>query len=281
MSVVSRAYGQRTPQWKTLAAVALLSTGLLAGCATPPADPQARADFDAVNDPLEPVNRALFEFHQVLDHFLLKPAAFVYQTLIPEPARTGIRNALVNLKTPIILANDLLQGETGRAGDTLQRFAINSTVGVLGLYDAADKWFGIPPHTEDFGQTLATWGTGEGAYLFIPVLGPSNPRDLTGFVVDSVADPLNWYLRNTDRDGWIIARTVTTGVDARSQLLETLDNLEKTSLDYYVTLRTIYRQRRADEIANRQSKQPNVSPTSLSRAADAGSEIETLPAAKQ
>lgn len=277
MSVVPREFGQRMPQWKTLAAVALLSTGLLAGCATPPADPQARADFDAVNDPLEPVNRALFEFHQVLDHFVLKPVAFAYSMLIPQPMQTGIRSALINLRTPVILANDLLQGETVRAGDTLQRFAINSTVGVLGFYDAADKWFGIAPHTEDFGQTLAVWGTDEGPYLFIPILGPSNPRDLGGFVVDSAADPLNWYLNNTDRDGWIIARTALTGVDARAQLLETLDNLEKTSLDYYVTLRTVYRQRRADEIANRVSKQPNVSPTSVSRAADAGREIETLP----
>ncbi|WP_341909103.1 VacJ family lipoprotein [Ferrovibrio terrae] len=281
MSVVTRESGQRTSQWKTLAAVALLSTGLLAGCATAPTDPQARADFEAVNDPLEPVNRAMFEFHMALDHFLLKPAAFVYRTLLPEPARTGIRSALLNLRTPIILANDLLQGETTRAGDTLQRFAINSTVGVLGFYDAADKWFGIPAHTEDFGQTLASWGAGEGAYLFIPVLGPSNPRDLTGFVVDTAADPLNWYLRNTDRDGWIYARTIVSGLDARAELLETLDNLEKTSLDYYVTLRTVYRQRRADEIANRASKQPSVSPTSLSRAADAGSEIETLPVQKQ
>jgi phospholipid-binding lipoprotein MlaA len=275
MSVSPREQDQRASQWKTLAAVALLSTGLLTACATPPADPQARADFEAVNDPLEPVNRALFEFHQVVDHFLLKPVAFIYQNLIPEPARTGIRNALVNLKTPVILANDLLQGETGRAGETLERFAINTTVGVLGVYDAADKWFGIAPHTEDFGQTLATWGNGEGPYLFIPILGPSNPRDLTGFVVDSAADPLNWYLHNTDREGWVYARTAVTGIDARSQLLETLDNLEKTSLDYYVTLRTVYRQRRADEIANRASKQPSVSPTSISRAADAGSQIET------
>ncbi len=277
MSVAPREFGQRMPQWKALAAVALLSTGLLTACATPPADPQARADFDAVNDPLEPVNRALFEFHQVVDHFVLKPVAFVYANLIPQPLQTSIRSALINLKSPVILANDLLQGETARAGDTLQRFAINSTVGVLGLYDAADKWFGIPPHTEDFGQTLATWGTGEGPYLFIPILGPSNPRDLTGVVVDSVADPVNWYLNNTDREGLIYARTIVTGIDARAQLLETLDALEKTSLDYYVTLRTVYRQRRADEIANRASKQPNVSPTSISRAADAGSEIEKLP----
>lgn len=286
MFVVPRAFGQRTPQWKTLsqwksfALVALLAGGLLSGCATAPTDPQARADFEAVNDPLEPLNRAMFEFHQAVDALLLKPLAFTYRTLLPEPARTGIRNALVNLKTPIILANDLLQGEGHRAGDTVQRFAINSTVGVLGLYDAADKWFGIPPHTEDFGQTLATWGTGEGPYLFIPILGPSNPRDLGGFVVDTAADPLNWYLRNTDQDGWIYARAIVAGLDARAELLDTLDNLEKTSLDYYVTLRSVYRQRRADEIANRVSKQPSVSPTSLSRAADAGSEIETKPVAK-
>lgn len=277
MSVAQRADASRPFQWKSLAVVAFLSTSILAGCATPPSDPQARADFEAVNDPLEPVNRAMFEFHQAVDNLLLKPLAFVYSTLLPPPLQTGVRSALQNLKTPIYLANDLLQGETGRAGDTLSRFAINSTVGVLGFYDAADKWFGIAPHTEDFGQTLATWGTAEGPYLFIPILGPSNPRDLTGLAVDTVADPLNWYLRNTDRDGWIYARAAVSGIDARAQLLETLDNLEKTSLDYYVTLRTVYRQRRADEIANRASKQPNVSPTSISKAADAGSQIETLP----
>ncbi|WP_374301354.1 VacJ family lipoprotein [Ferrovibrio sp.] len=277
MSVALPSSGQRLPQWKTLAALAILAGGVLSGCATAPADPQARAAYDEANDPLEPVNRALFEFHQVLDNFLLKPAAFVYTMLIPEPAREGVRNALHNLKTPVYLANDLMQGETGRAGNTLERFAINSTVGVLGVIDAADKWFGIPRHTEDFGQTLATWGSGEGPYLFIPVIGPSNPRDLVGLAADSAMDPLNWYLHNTDRDGWIYARTGLTGIDTRAELLDTLDNLEKTSLDYYVTLRSVYRQRRVDEIANRKPRQPSVSPT-ISQAADAGSEIEVKPA---
>ncbi|WP_300298335.1 VacJ family lipoprotein [Ferrovibrio sp.] len=277
MSVALPPSGQRLPQWKTLAALAILAGGVLSGCATPPADPAGRAAYDEINDPLEPVNRALFEFHQVLDHFLLKPAAFAYTWLVPDPLRTGMRNALLNLKTPVFLANDLMQGETGRAGDTLQRFAINSTVGVLGVYDAADKWFGIAPHTEDFGQTLATWGSGEGPYLFIPVIGPSNPRDLAGLAADSAMDPLNWYLRNTDREGWIYARTALTGIDTRAELLDTLDNLEKTSLDYYVTLRSVYRQRRDDEIANRRPRQPSVSPT-ISLAADAGSEIEVKPA---
>ncbi|MFN4276952.1 MAG: VacJ family lipoprotein [Ferrovibrio sp.] len=277
MPVAPLSSGQRLSYWKTFAALAILAGGVLSGCATPPADPQGRAAYEENNDPLEPVNRALFEFHQVLDHFLLKPAAFTYTMLVPEPARDGVRNALLNLKTPVFLANDLMQGETGRAGVTLQRFAINSTVGVLGVIDAADKWFGIPAHTEDFGQTLATWGADEGPYLFIPVIGPSNPRDLVGLAADSAMDPLNWYLHNTDREGWIYARTGLAGLDARAELLDTLDNLEKTSLDYYVTLRSVYRQRRADEIANRKPRQPSVSPT-ISQAADAGSEIEVKPA---
>jgi len=256
---------------KGFALAAVLSAGLLSGCATAPEDPQGKADFEAVNDPLEPVNRALFELNQAIDNLLFKPVAFAYSIIVPVPVQTGIHNALVNLKSPVILANDLLQGETARAGQTVERFAINSTVGVLGTYDAADKWFGIAPHTEDFGQTLAVWGSGEGPYLFIPVIGPTNPRDLLGLGVDSVADPLNWYLRNTDQNEWIWIRMGATGVDSRAALLDTLDNLEKTSLDYYVTLRSVYRQRRADEINNRRPRQQPVAPTlSLSANADAG-----------
>lgn len=271
-----------TPKWKSLSLAAMLSTGLLGasllgGCAAAPEEPQARADFEAVNDPLEPINRAMFELHQIIDHFLLKPVALTYTMLVPDPVRTGLRNALFNLKAPVVLANDLLQGESERAGQTVQRFAINSTLGVLGVYDAADKWFGIEPHAEDFGQTLAVWGTGEGPYLFIPVIGPSNPRDLTGWVVDSAADPLNWYLHNTHREEWIYARTALSGIDARAELMDTLDNLERTSLDFYVTLRTVYRQRRADEINNRRSVHPRVSPA-VSQSAEAGNDIETKPA---
>ncbi|WP_341703651.1 VacJ family lipoprotein [Ferrovibrio sp.] len=262
--------------WKRLALTAVVSAGLLAGCASAPQDPQGKADFEAMNDPLEPVNRALFELNQVIDNLLLKPVAFVYSIIVPVPVQTGIHNALVNLKTPVILANDLMQGELGRAGQTVERFAINSTVGLLGTYDAADKWFGVAPHTEDFGQTLAVWGSGEGPYLFIPVIGPSSPRDLVGLGVDSLIDPLNWYLRNTDRDGWIWARMAVSGIDSRAELLDTLDNLEKTSLDYYVTLRSVYRQRRADEINNRRPRQQPVAPTLSLSAAD-GRDIETRP----
>lgn len=269
----------RSAGWKSAALLAVLSAGLLSGCATPPDDPQGKADFEAVNDPLEPVNRALFELNRVIDNLLLKPVAFAYSIFVPVPLQTGVHNALVNLKSPIILANDLLQGETDRAGQTVERFAINSTVGLLGTYDAADKWFGVAPHTEDFGQTLATWGAGEGPYLFIPIIGPSNPRDLAGLAVDTVADPLNWYLHNTHQDDWIWARTIATGVDSRAALLDTLDNLEKTSLDYYVTLRSVYRQRRADEINNRRPRSQPVAPSlSMSMAGGAASDIETAPA---
>lgn len=265
--------------WKALALAFCVAGSLLGGCATAPTDPQAKADFDAVNDPLEPVNRALHEFNQAIDYFVLKPVAFSYRTILPPPLQDSVRNALRNLKTPVVLANDLLQGEMDRAGDTVSRFAINSTIGILGLFDVAETWFGIPYHAEDFGQTLAIWGVGEGPYIVLPLLGPSNPRDTIGIAVDSFADPLNWYLRNIDEDDWIYARLALTGVSSRADLLDTLNSLEKTSLDYYVTLRTVYRQRRADEIKNRPPTTKGPAPT-ISQAADAGSEIERKPASQ-
>lgn len=255
-----------------LGMAAVLSLGLLAGCASTPSDPQAAAAAQAVNDPLEPVNRAMLEFNKVVDHFVLKPVNLVY-TLVPQPVRESVHLVLQNLKSPAFLANDLLQGETGRAGDTFSRFAINSTLGVLGVWDPADKWFGIPAHTEDFGQTMAVWGAGEGPYLVLPVIGPSNPRDALGLAVDSVADPLNWYLRNIHEDDWVWRRLGATVVDTRHELGDTLDAIERTSLDYYVSLRTIYRQRRADEIRNRPTTGKPVSPA-VSMAARPSDEIE-------
>ncbi len=262
----------RVSGWKSLGLACVLSVGLLSGCASTPADPQAQAAADAINDPLEPFNRAMLEFNKIVDHFLLKPITLVYQ-IVPPPVRDGVHSALANLRAPVVLANDLLQGETGRAGDTVSRFAINSTIGLLGAWDAADKWFGIAPHTEDFGQTLASWGVNEGPYLVLPVIGPSNPRDAVGLAVDSAADPLNWYLRNVDKDEWIYARLGLTVLDTRMEVGDTLDALERTSLDFYASLRTIYRQRRADEIRNRTPTQKPVAP-SISMAAKPDSEIE-------
>lgn len=225
---------------------------LVAGCATPPpaTDRDAVAEFRANNDPLEPMNRQLFEVHQAVDRTVLRPATVAYRTL-PDPVRLSVRNVLNNLRTPVVLLNDMLQGQSVRGGDTLGRFVINSTLGVGGLFDVADSWFGVPVHYEDFGQTLATWGVGEGPFLFIPVLGPSNPRDLAGYGVDIAAQPLTWVGQGLAVNILSGARGVATVLDTRDYYFNTIDEVNRTSLDPYATLRSGYRQSRAAAIANR------------------------------
>ncbi|MCQ4162070.1 MlaA family lipoprotein [Roseomonas sp. GC11] len=225
----------------------------LAGCATrPPAsEPEALAEYEQTNDPLEPFNRTMYAVHDGIDTVLLRPAAQVYRFIIPQPVRGGIRNVLANLRSPVILLNDGLQGETQRFGTTLGRFLLNTTLGVGGIFDVA-KDFGLPAHGEDFGQTLAVWGVGEGPYLFLPVLGPSNPRDLAGFGVDIAANPTTWVIANGNDTvqtlGYV--QTGLTVLDAREGLIETLDSVKETSLDPYATLRSAYRQRRQNDIRN-------------------------------
>ena len=126
------------------------------------------------NDPLELLNRAIFDFNERVQILLLRPAGTVYRGVLPQPVRDSVSNALDNLRSPIVLANDILQGEPERAWQTTQRLVINSTLGIGGLIDAAKK-MGIPKHSEDFGQTLAIWGVGEGFYLVLPIFGPVEP----------------------------------------------------------------------------------------------------------
>lgn len=247
---------------------ALAALLVLGACATPPQDPEARAEFEAENDPIEPVNRAIFGFNEVVDGVLIKPAALIYRGVVPEPARNGVRHALDNLRSPIVLANDLLQGDLNRAGVTLVRFVINSTVGVLGIFDVATDW-GFPAHSEDFGQTFARWGIGEGPYLVLPILGPSNPRDATGLAAEWFSDPFNLWMHNTDRDWVVWTRTGLNGLDWRSRNIETIDELRKTSIDFYAAVRSLYRQRRAEEIRNSRPTSEQPSPTPLGAAAPA------------
>lgn len=234
-------------------AVSLLTLALLAGCATrpDPNDPDAVAEFKQNNDPIEPFNRTMFSVHQGIDKAVLRPVAVAYRDVVPQPIRTGIRNLLGNLRTPVILANDMLQGEPRRAGDTLGRFLINSTLGLGGLFDVAGSRFGVRGHSEDYGQTLAVWGVGEGPYLFVPILGPSNPRDLTGFGLGIASDPLTWVGQGVTVDVLTGTRAGVTVVDTRESLIEPLDAVNRESLDPYATLRSAYRQRRSAEIGNR------------------------------
>ena len=188
---------RRPTRLPRLALTLALATGL-AACATrpDPTDAEAVAEFNETNDPLEPLNRASFFVNDGIDTLVLRPAAEAYRIFVAPEIRTGVRNVLGNLRTPVILLNDLLQGEGYRAGETVGRFVLNTTLGVLGIFDVATD-LGLPGHGEDFGQTLAHWGATEGPYLFIPVLGPSNPRDLTGAGVDAVSNPFTWITGNT------------------------------------------------------------------------------------
>ena len=202
-----------------------------------------------VNDPLEPVNRVTFKFNEVFHAIILRPLATFYKFILPDDGRVAVRNFLKNLRSPVVLANDLLQGETDRAWTTTQRLAINTTLGLGGLLDVAKKW-GIKSHSEDLGQTFAVWGVPDGVYLVLPIFGPSNPRDAVGKLVTSYLDPVSYWLRDTHGDEWSNARAVVGGVDEFSGVMNDLQKLKDTSVDYYAALRSISRQKRNAEIRN-------------------------------
>lgn len=233
-----------------LAATLLLGLALVGCAARPdPNDPEAVAEFEQANDPLEPLNRGLFVVNDGLDTLVLRPAAEAYRIFIPPEIRTSVRNMLGNLRSPVILMNDVLQGETQRAGTTLGRFVLNTTLGVGGIFDVATG-YGLRGHGEDFGQTLAVWGVPEGPFLFLPVLGPSNPRDLIGTGVDAVSNPFSYVTGGELFDAVTTGRIVLQALDAREGLIEPLDALRAGSIDPYAALRSAYRQRRATEIRN-------------------------------
>ncbi|HYM19203.1 MAG TPA: VacJ family lipoprotein [Micropepsaceae bacterium] len=222
---------------------AVLVGFVLAGCATTPA-----TEGSDVNDPLEGWNRTMFRVTLAVDKAVFRPTAIAYRDVFPQPVRDSVRNFLNNLNSPVVLANDILQGEANRAGITLLRAGVNTTIGVGGLFDIAQKW-GYQRHSEDFGQTLAVWGVGEGPYLFLPLFGPANPRDLFGYVTDIFFDPIT-YAQWDGKIYYQIGRSGIDYLDLRERNIETLDEIEKGSLDYYASIRSLYRQTRNNEIMN-------------------------------
>ena len=218
----------------------------MAGCATVPLDPEDRAEFEALNDPLEPMNRTVLDVNMKIDEWLLEPIARGYRHMMPEFVQQSVHNVLNNLRSPLILANEVLQGETERAVRTVARFMVNSTVGLFGIFDVAAK--NLPFRNDDFGQTLAVWGIGEGPYLVLPLLGPSTLRDTVGFGVDFYTDPTDLFLDH-ERLHWAVnTRLGLNALDTRAGLLEPMDDLKRTSLDFYAAMRSVYRQRRQAEI---------------------------------
>jgi phospholipid-binding lipoprotein MlaA len=236
---------------RTLAFLLLVLGGLSACATKPPADdPDAVAEYQQTNDPLEPTNRVFYAINNGIDTVILRPAALAYRYVVPEPVRTGVHNVLANIGLPVQLANDALEGKPRRAGDTTMRLLINTTVGVFGIFDVATKW-GYPDHDADFGMTLANWGVPEGPFLFLPVLGPSDPRDAAGFGVDIALDPFTWIGTGPNHPGWSAFKWTRFGlnaIDSRERVLDATDSITKTALDPYATFRSLYRQHRHAQI---------------------------------
>lgn len=228
--------------FRLLALSMILCTGL-AGCAS------SQQDEAEIADPMEGFNRAVFSFNDAADQVLVRPIAQGYRAVVPQPARTGLRNFLRNLRAPVNLANEVLQGDMQGAGNVLTRTTVNTLLGFGGLIDIA-AMEGLPYDQEDFGQTLAVWGVGHGGYMVIPVLGPSSLRDGTGLAVDMVLDPMNWYFYNVspENEGWRYARAAADGLVKREELLDALDDLRRNSFDYYAAMRSAYVQRRAAQV---------------------------------
>lgn len=226
----------------------LVVSVLSAGCATPPPDddPEALAAYREANDPLEPMNRAIFDFNNSLDQYFLRPLAWGWKEGVPLGLRNIVRNIVDNLKTPVILANDIFQLEWERAGNTTARGIMNTLLGFGGAADLASE-MGFPRHTEDFGQTLAVYDLGPGPYLMLPFFGPSNPRDILGRGVDIFLDPTSFVNIPIEFTAAIRAADV---IDFRARNFNQIDELQRTSLDYYATLRSLFWQRRKDEINN-------------------------------
>ena len=205
-------------------------------------------------DCFEKVNRATFAFNQGLDKAIFKPVSKLYRKL-PSPVRTGFGNAINNLSNLTTIPNNVLQGNLSTAGTNLLRFGLNSTVGILGIFDVASE-AGFPEYIkEDYGQTFGTMGFGEGCYVVLPVLGPSTVRDVAGTVISFVGgDP--WYNVTVKNDtqyftesDYYVSR-ITGGVDFRAKNLETLENLENNAIDFYASVRSLYIQDRKQKIIN-------------------------------
>ena len=232
------------PQWarRTRPFALLVAALLLAGCATGP-----QGDL---GDPFERTNRATYSFNDKFNSNVTLPIAWVYVNYIPGRVRKGVHNALSNVESPVTFANDVLQGGFGRAGETLARFLLNSTIGLGGLVDVG-AMHGLPRHLSDFGQTLAVYGVDSGPFLVLPLIGPSTPRDILGTGVDLIADPLlympaDWPLLG--RVGTVVGIHTVMPLERNAGTILLRSQLGQGSLDAYATMRSVYRQQREREI---------------------------------
>ncbi|WP_158744177.1 VacJ family lipoprotein [Acidisphaera sp. L21] len=252
---------------------------LLGACAPKPpvSEPDELADYNERNDPLEPTNRTFYAVNHAIDANALRPVASGYRSAVPESVRNHVHNTLSNLGNPAQFTNDVLQGHPRKAGNTFMRLLINTTVGVGGVFDVASGW-GFPDHDNDFGLTMAVWGIPGGPFLFLPVLGPSNPRDGVGYGANSALDPFTWVsFGGSATFGW--TRFGIGAVDSRARVLTETDSIEKTALDPYATYRTLYQQHREGEVEAARGDLPATVPAWYASPADASN--GNAPAAAQ
>ena len=207
-----------------------------------------------IKDCFEPINRATFAFNQALDGIIFKPVASAYRVL-PSPIKTGVSNSLDNLSNLVTIPNNVLQGELKKAGVNSGRFVVNTTIGILGLIDVAEA-LGFPEYEkEDYGQSLATLGVGPGCYLVLPVLGPSTVRDASASIINFIGGDA-WYNVTVNNDTQYFndfdyyASRLTAGVDFRAKNYNSIENLEKNSVDFYASVKSLYLQDRQQKILN-------------------------------
>ncbi len=225
--------------WRNYGTLAVIAS-LTAGCAAGP------SGQGGVNDPNEGVNRAIHSFNKGVDTVLLRPASRVYGTVVPGPVRQGVNNFAENLEGPGDVVNNILQGRIDKAGENTLRFAVNTVMGLGGIFDAA-TFLGLPEGDTDFGETLHIWGAGEGAYVELPVRGPSTTRDAAGQVVDLFLNPFSYVLKPAHAE-------VASGAEAlsiigdRYRFGETIDSVLYDSADSYAQARLLYLQNRRFEL---------------------------------
>ena len=214
----------------------------------------SKAEEKNVKDCFEKINRATFAFNMALDKVLFRPVAAGYRKL-PSPLRSGTSNALHNLSNLVTIPNNILQGDFKAAGNNTLRFIINSTLGIVGIFDPANVLGFEKLEKEDFGQTFGTMGIGEGCYLVLPVIGPSTVRDAFGSLISMTGGDA-WYNVTVKNDTQYFKESdyyyskLSEGVDFRAKNLESFDSLEKNSIDFYATVRSLYLQDRERKIKN-------------------------------
>ncbi|MFZ5492120.1 MAG: MlaA family lipoprotein [Pseudomonadota bacterium] len=204
-----------------------------------------------VSDPLERINRGVFWFNEQADRFVIKPVAKGYDWLLPKPVKRGVSNVFDNLFTPVVAVSDLLQGNFQESAEDVGRFVVNSTVGVVGIFDVATGW-GLEKRREDIGQAFGAWGIGAGPYLVLPILGPSNVRDGVGLVGNYFLSPQNYIEDDGVRWGVI----ALGGIDTRYRLLDASTVLEQAALDRYAFVRSSYAQHRQNLVENKDGGKP-------------------------